>query len=117
MDRELNSEFGKIKIHKKAILQIVESLALSVKGVKGVGSDCLPFGIREIFKIFNISTTKIKLQKELKIVVPIIVSLEDNLVDIACEVQRKIIDRLIRDLNIDSINVDVKIKRIEGGKK
>jgi len=117
VDRELSSEFGKIKIHKKALVQIIENIALGVKGVKAVGVGCLPEIIREIFKIFNITTTKIKLGKDLKISIPITVSLDENLQDVACEVQKKVIDYLFRNLNVDSINVDVKIKRVEGGKK
>ena len=117
MDRELSSEFGKIKVHKRALIQIIENITLSIKGVKGVGADCLPQIIREIFKVFNITTTKIKLGKDLKISIPISVSLEENLQDVACEVQKKVIDYLFRNLNVDSITVDVKIKKIEGGKK
>ncbi|MBN2483319.1 MAG: Asp23/Gls24 family envelope stress response protein [Candidatus Omnitrophica bacterium] len=119
MNRRLSSEFGQIKIHRRVISQAAVIAAKGVPGVKGVGIECYGlFG--QILKLFRVTgiriapgTTK---DKELKVCLPIVMTSGRNAVEIAYEVQRRVIAALLDTLNIDSLNVDVKIKKIvEGG--
>ncbi|MBU2102629.1 MAG: Asp23/Gls24 family envelope stress response protein [Candidatus Omnitrophota bacterium] len=115
MDRNISSEFGQIKIHRKVIREVAEAAAASVKGVRLVGWECSGPFRGGVLKFFGIPGTKVQLDKEIKIVVPITVAWGENVVDVACEVQKKVIYHMQNNLNIDSINVDVKIKRVERG--
>lgn len=115
MNKDISSEYGKIKIHRRVIRQIAEAAARQIKGVTAVGWGCYRFG--KLLKFFNFAGTRVILEAEMRIVVPIVISWEENIVDVAYEVQKKIITQILNGLNIDSLNVDIKVKRVEGGKK
>ncbi|MCM8786971.1 MAG: Asp23/Gls24 family envelope stress response protein [Candidatus Omnitrophica bacterium] len=117
MGRSISSEFGQIKIHRKAIRQLVEAVAVSVKGVHKVGWKCYGKINGFFLKFFEIGGTKITYEKEFKIVIPITVLFGENLVDVASEVQREIAENIKKNLDLENVIVDVKIKRIEKGEK
>jgi uncharacterized alkaline shock family protein YloU len=115
MDRNVTSEYGPIKIHRKVVRQVAEVAASNVKGVRAVGWECYGRFKGAILKFFNIAGTKVNLEKEIRVVIPITVAWGENLVDVACEVQKKIIFHMLNDLSIEAISVGVKIKRVERG--
>ncbi|MCM8832152.1 MAG: Asp23/Gls24 family envelope stress response protein [Candidatus Omnitrophica bacterium] len=115
MSRNITSEFGQIKIHRKAIRQLVEAVASNIKGVNKVGWQCYGKIKGFILKLFEIGGTKIVNEKEFKIVIPVTISFGENLVDVASEVQQKIIENIKKNLDLENVIVDVKIKRIERG--
>jgi uncharacterized alkaline shock family protein YloU len=114
VNRNISSEYGQIKIHRRVIIQIAETAARQIKGVKAVGWEC--YGAwRGILKFFNFAGTRVKFENEIKIVMPVIVVWEENIVDVAYEIQKKIISHMLNSLNIDSLIVDVKVKKVERG--
>jgi uncharacterized alkaline shock family protein YloU len=112
----VSSEYGQIKIHKKAIIQIAEKAAYEVKGVKAAGLACHK-GWGKFLNLFGFEGMKVILgsetKNEIKIIIPIIVSWGENLVDVAYEVQKKIIFYMMSSLGINSLSIDVKIKGVE----
>ncbi|MDD5194479.1 MAG: Asp23/Gls24 family envelope stress response protein [Candidatus Omnitrophica bacterium] len=115
MDRNISSEFGQIKIHRKVIRQVAEAAAASVKGVRCVGWQCYGWFRGGFLRFFAMAGTRVRLEKEMKIIVPITVAWGENVVDVACEVQKKVIYHMLNNLNIESLVVDVKIKKVERG--
>ncbi len=123
MDRNITSDYGPIKIHRKVIRQVAETAALNVKGVKRVGWSCYGKIKGAFLKFFNLAGTRIvfvpdkttKEIKETKIVIPLTVAWGENLVDVACQVQKSIIFHMLNDLGIETLTVTVKIKYIERG--
>ena len=119
MNRRLSSEFGQINIHRGVISQAAAISAKSVEGVKCVGVEC--YGLTgKILKLFRVSGIRIftasAKDKELKICLPIVIFSHRNAVETAYEVQQRVVSALLNILNIDSLSVDVKIKKIvEGG--
>jgi len=116
VSKEITSEYGEIKIHRKVISEVVELAAKEVEGGKKVGLDC--YGIvGKILKLFRVSAVRVSMEstREVKVSLPIIVEYNFNAVDVACQVQRKVATKLLQTLNIDFLNVDVKVKRIERG--
>lgn len=109
MKSKYSSECGQIRIYKKAFLQIAESAALEVKGVELIGSTCYGW-LAKFLKFFGFERTKIYLGEEVKVVIPITVKSGQNIVDVAYEVQKKVISSMLNNLSIDSLSVDVKIK-------
>ncbi|MCD6228771.1 MAG: Asp23/Gls24 family envelope stress response protein [Candidatus Omnitrophica bacterium] len=116
MSREITSEYGEIKIHCKVISEVAELAAKEVEGVKKVGLDCYGL-IGKILRLFRVSAVKVSMEsaRELKVSLPIVVDYNFNAVEVACHVQRKVAAKLLQTLNIDFLNVDVKVKRIERG--
>lgn len=114
MNRKISSEYGQIRIHRRVIRQISETAASQIQGVKAVGWGCYgPWAT--VFKFFNMAGTRVIFGNELKIIIPIAVVWDANIVDIAYEVQKQIITHMLSGLNIDSLTVDVKVKRVERG--
>lgn len=115
MNKDLSSEYGQIKIHRKVIAEIAELTARQVQGVKKVGLECYGL-LGEILKLFQNVGTRVKFgtNKEVKVSLPLVVEYEANAVDIAYEVQKKVTTKLLNTLNMDSLSVDIRIKRIEG---
>lgn len=112
MNRNISSEYGQIKIHRKVVVQIAEAAAHRVEGVKFVGWEC--YGAwRGILKFFNLSGTIVSQENELKIVIPVTIFWKANVVDVAYEIQRSIISQILDSLNIDTVTVDVKVKKVE----
>jgi len=118
MNKNVSSEYGQIKIHKRPILQVAEMSAREIKGVRKVGWECYCL-LGQIAKILNILGTRVHIEnnKNIKIVVPIVTIYGLNAVDIGYEVQRNIVSKIVNMLNIESLSVDVKIKRVERGAK
>lgn len=115
MNKDLSSEYGQIKIHRKVILEIAELTARQIPGVKKVGLECYGLLGKILELIPNIGTrVKFGTNKEVKISIPLIVEYETNIVDVAYEIQKKVATKLLNTLNIDSLSVDIRIKRIEG---
>ncbi len=115
MSKDLNSEYGQIQIHRKVIFQTAELAAKEVKGVKKVGADCSGlFG--KMLGLFKYPGTKISLNeaKEMRLSLPVVVDYNANAIEVAYEIQKNVSSRLLETLNIDNLNVDVKIKKIEG---
>jgi len=114
MNRKISSEYGQIKIHRRVIRQIAETAARQIAGVKAAGWDCYGhWGV--ILKFFNTAGTIVIFGNELKIIIPVVVAWNVNIVDVAYEVQKEIITHMLSGLNIDSLTVDVKVKRVERG--
>jgi uncharacterized alkaline shock family protein YloU len=114
MSRSMSSEYGQIKIHKRVYIQIAETAARQVKGVCGVGWEC--YGkIGKLLKFFGAAGTRVFFDKELNIIIPVSITWDENIVDIAYEVQKKIIFHALKSLNIEALRVDVKVKRAERG--
>jgi uncharacterized alkaline shock family protein YloU len=112
MNNNISSEYGKIKIHRRVFRQIAETAASEVKGVVAVGWGC--YGAWEKFlKFFSIAGTKVCLESEPRIVIPIAVVWDVDITNVAYEVQKKIISQMLASLNIESLIVDVKVKRVE----
>lgn len=112
MNRNVSSEYGQIKIHRKVLTQIAESAARQIDGVKLVGWECYgPW--KNILKFFNLAGTRISQENELKIVIPVTVTWKVNIVDVAYEIQRNIISQMLDSLNIESVTVDVKVKKVQ----
>lgn len=117
MNPDLNSEYGQIKIYHKVIIRTAELSAREVPGVNKVGAECYGFPGKVMKSIgFSFSKVIVKEGKEIEVSLPIIVDYEFNAVDVAYEVQRKIVSKLLQALNIDSMRVNVQIKKTEGGK-
>lgn len=114
MNRNVNSEYGQIKIHRKVIVQVAETAARQVKGVEAVGWGCYGW-LGSILKFFNWAGTRVKFENEIKIIIPVIIFWELNIVDVAYEIQKKIITHMLNGLNIDSVSVDVKVKKVKRG--
>ncbi|MFA6280949.1 MAG: Asp23/Gls24 family envelope stress response protein [Candidatus Omnitrophota bacterium] len=114
MNRNVNSEYGQIKIHRKVLVQVAETAARQVKGVEAVGWACYGW-LGPILRFFNWAGTRVKFENEIRIVIPITVFWEVNIVDLAYEVQKKIITQMLNGLNIDSVSVDVKVKKVKRG--
>jgi uncharacterized alkaline shock family protein YloU len=114
VNKNISSEYGQIKIHRKVIRQIAEETARQVKGVKAVGLEC--YGqLGWLLKLFKVNATKVTFENEMKIVIPVNVMWQHNLVDVAYEVQKQIISHMLNNLNIDTLSVDVKIKKVVRG--
>ncbi|MEI8350380.1 MAG: Asp23/Gls24 family envelope stress response protein [Candidatus Omnitrophota bacterium] len=114
MNRKISSEYGQIKIHRRVIRQIAETAARQIAGVKAAGWDCYGYWAL-VLKFFNAAGTRVVFGNQLKIVIPVVVVWNTNIVDIAYEVQKEIITHMLNGLNIDSLTVDVKVKRVERG--
>jgi uncharacterized alkaline shock family protein YloU len=116
MDKELSSEYGQIKIHRRVISQVAEMTARQVEGVKKVGLECYGF-MGEIMKLLRFIGEKITIgaNKEVKISLPIVIDYNYNVVDVSYEVQRKVAAKLLDTLNMESLSIDIKIKRVERG--
>jgi len=110
VNRNISSEYGQIKIHKRAIRQLAEAAAKSIKGVKAVGWECYRF--KWLLRLFNWAGTRIIFENEMRIVIPIVVSWEENIVDVAYEIQKSVITKMLNGLNIDSLSVDIKVKKV-----
>lgn len=113
MNRNVSSEYGQIKIHKRAIRQLAEAAAKSIKGVKAVGWECYRF--KRLLKFFDWAGTRIIFDREMRIVIPVVILWEENIVDVAYEIQKKVITQMLNGLNIDSLSVDIKVKKVERG--
>lgn len=113
MNRNVSSEYGQIKIHRRVIRQIAEAAAKQIKGVKLVGWECYRFS--RLLKFFNFAGTRVIFDNEMRIVVPVVIVWEENIVDVAYEIQKRIITQMLNSLNIDSLSVDIKVKRVERG--
>jgi uncharacterized alkaline shock family protein YloU len=114
MSGNINSEYGKIKIHKRVLIQIAETAARQVKGVKLVGWECYgKWG--KILKFFAFAGTRVYFENEINVVIPVGIIWEENIVDVAYEVQKKVIFHMLNSLNVESLRVDVKVKRVERG--
>jgi uncharacterized alkaline shock family protein YloU len=112
VSKDISSEYGQIKIHRKVIVQIAEAAAKEISGVKRVGWQC--YGAwRAILKFFNMAGTRVSQENELRIVIPVTIVWKENLVDVAYEIQRRVISAMLDSLNIDMVTVDVKVKRVE----
>jgi uncharacterized alkaline shock family protein YloU len=112
VNRNISSEYGQIKIHRKVVVQIAEAAARQIEGVRQVGWEC--YGAwKGILKFFNLAGTKVSQENELKIVIPVTIIWKANIVDAAYEIQRSIITQILDSLNIDAVTVDVKVKRVE----
>jgi len=114
MNKELTSEFGQIKVHKRILSQIAENAASEIKGVRGTGLECYGF-LGKLLKLFGLPGARVSLENEIRIIIPIVVAYGTNVTNVAHEVQRNIVSRALSMLNIDTLSVDVKIKRIERG--
>jgi uncharacterized alkaline shock family protein YloU len=107
-----NPDLGQIKIYQKAIRQVAETAAQEVSGVKAVGWRCFDtWGI--LLKFLGIAVTRIQSDKITKISIPISVSMQENAVNTAYEVQKQIINKVSSQLNIENVIVDVRVKKIE----
>ena len=113
MNRNISSEYGQIKIHKRAIRQLAEETAKSIKGVKAVGWEC--YRLKRLLKFFDWAGTRIIFDNEMRIVIPVVISWEQNIVDVAYEIQKSVITQMLNGLNIDSLSVDIKVKKVERG--
>jgi len=113
VNRKISSEYGQIKIHIRALRQLAEAAANSIKGVIAVVWNCYRF--KWLLKFFNWAGTRIIFDAEMRIVIPVIISWEENIVDVAYEIQKKVITQMLNGLNIDSLNVDIKVKKVERG--
>lgn len=119
MNKELSSEYGQIKIHKKVISRIAELATREIKEVKKVGLDCYGV-IGKILKLFHLAKgirVKMLENREIKVVIPVIVDYEANVIDVAYQIQKNVTYKLLNSLNLDSLHVEVKIKNIEKGGK
>lgn len=112
MNRNISSEYGQIKIHRKVIIQIAETAARQIEGVKAVGWECYGYW-KGFLKFFNLAGTCVSQENELKITIPVTINWKTNIVDAAYEIQQNIITQMLDSLNIDAVTVDVKIKRVE----
>lgn len=115
MNKALSSEYGQIKIHRRVVAQIAETATREIKGVKKVGVEC--YGIfGRLLWLIRMTGTKVLTpsNKEVKVIIPVATEYNANAVDIAYEIQRRVIAKLLSTLNMDSVSVDVKVKRIEG---
>jgi uncharacterized alkaline shock family protein YloU len=115
MNSNVTSEYGKIKIYKQVLLQIAEAAASEVEGVDSIGGSSLGWWDK-VLRFLRIGGTKINLEKNIKIVIPLVVKWGYNIVDVAYEVQRRIITAMLDSVNIDSLSVDVKVKKIKRGR-
>ncbi|MDP2922753.1 MAG: Asp23/Gls24 family envelope stress response protein [Candidatus Omnitrophota bacterium] len=112
MSRNISSEYGQIKIHRRVVVQIAETSARQISGVKRVGWEC--YGMwKGILKFFNLAGTRVSQENELRIVIPVTIVWKENIVDVAYEIQKKIISQMLDSLNIDTVVIDVKVKRVE----
>jgi uncharacterized alkaline shock family protein YloU len=112
MKTNYNSEYGEIKITKNVIFKIVESACKKVKGIQSLGWQCYgKWG--KFLNFFGFTGIKADLTKHRRITVPITIPKEENAINIAHETQREIIAAMMDNLNIDSLKVDIKIKKIE----
>ena len=114
MNKDLSSDFGDIKIHRKVIVQVAGLAAHQVPGVKKVGLECYGL-IGKILKLLRCNVVKVKTnaQKEVQVSVPIVVEYNVNAVDVAYEVQKNVTEKLLNTLNMDTLRVNIKIKKIE----
>ena len=111
MKSDYNSDYGSINITRDAIWKIVESSCKKVKGLQSIGWQCYgKWG--KFLHLFGFTGIKADI-KNRKLTVPIIIPYEENAINIAHEVQREIIADMMDNLNIESLKVDVKIKRID----
>ncbi|MCK9573096.1 MAG: Asp23/Gls24 family envelope stress response protein [Candidatus Omnitrophica bacterium] len=113
MNRNISSEYGQIKIHKRAIRQLAEATAKQIKGVKAVGWECYRF--KRLLRFFDWAGTRIIFDNDMRIVIPVVISWEQNIVDVAYEIQKSVISQMLTGLNIDSLSVDIKVKKVERG--
>jgi uncharacterized alkaline shock family protein YloU len=114
LNKNISSEYGQIKIHRRVIVQLAETTARSLEGVKAVGWECYgPW--KKILKFFSLAGTQVSQENELRIVIPVTINWQANIVDVAYQIQQNIISRMFDSLNIDAVTVDVKVKRVEGG--
>ena len=117
MIKKLSSDYGQIKIHKNTIAQIAEITASQISGVEKVGFLCYGYLGKLLAKIlspFNIRRTGVEITKDVKISIPIVVKYGYNVADVAYQVQKEIAQKIKNYLNIDTSNIDVKIKKVEG---
>lgn len=115
MNKDINTELGQIKIYQRAIRQVAETAALEVAGVRSAGwKSCGIMG--KFLNFMGIGGTRIKIDKTVNISIPITISWGENAIDIAREVQRKVVSHVLTNLEIDSLTVDIKIKRVEKDK-
>jgi len=113
VNRNISSEYGQIKIHKRAIRQLAEATAKQIKGVKAVGWECYRF--KRLLRFFDWAGTRIIFDNDMRIVIPVVISWEQNIVDVAYEIQKNVISQMLTGLNIDSLSVDIKVKKVERG--
>ncbi len=120
MNKELSSEYGQIKIHKKVISRIAELATKEIEGVKKVGLDCYGL-IGKISKLFPLAKgirVKMLENKEIKVIIPVVVDYKADIIDVAYQIQKNVTYKLLNSLNLDSLHVEIKIKNVEkeGGK-
>jgi len=118
MNKELSSEYGQIRIHRKVVAQIAELAAKDVDGVTRVGLECYGL-LGTLLRILKRSGTKVitSNMKEVRVIIPVVTRYESNAVDLAYDIQKKVTAKLLSTLNMDSVTVDVKLKKIERGTK
>jgi uncharacterized alkaline shock family protein YloU len=113
VNRNISSEYGQIKIHKRAIRQLAEATTKQIKGVKAVGWECYRF--KRLLRFFDWAGTRIIFDNEMRIVIPVVISWDQNIVDVAYEIQKSVISQMLNGLNLDSLSVDIKVKKVERG--
>ena len=110
--KEYRSSLGNIKIHRRLISQIAE---LATKEVEGIDSLAVTSRIwlSHLLSFFNISGIKVDIaSEELKIEIPIVVKYGYNVYEVATTLQEKVLDNLLRSLNIDNAFINIKVKGI-----
>lgn len=115
--QEASSEFGVIRIHKKAISSAAAIAACEIEGVKGLGKNMR----QQIINIIrndrssNAISVDIDLNGEVRIDVPLVIKYGFNIPDTASQVQENIRKNLEKTTNLNIKDINISVRGIERG--
>jgi uncharacterized alkaline shock family protein YloU len=111
---ESHSDLGTVKIHKNVIASIAAIAATEIQGVKRVGGD-FRSGFFELIGKKFLPAIKVEIDKheDVRIDIPLIISYECNIPDVANKVQENIRNALEKMTNLSIKDIDVSVQGIE----
>lgn len=114
---ESRTEFGLVKIHKKAISSITSIAACEIDGVKGLGSDMRRFIFEFIGRDRQTGGIKVDIDSngEVKIDIPLVVKYGYSIPDVASQVQENVRRSLEKTTNLVIKDININIQGIERG--
>ncbi len=113
MMKELSTALGNIRIHKDVVRSIVFQVLKDFEGIKRLHYS-LGDRILKIFKPSGIFPVKVRLDKDsIRIRVPVVVSLNQDLAELAVSFQEKVGNVLKEHFESASFQVDIDIRGVE----